>query len=129
MTAATITFPRPAPLWSINKPLHHMARARLTKAWRNGTVLHTWSWRNSHRTEWNRLKGRPCTVHVTLGFDTDRRRDPHNYTGTVVKAVIDGLVDAGLWPDDTPEWVTVTEPALEVPSSQVAVRIEPREAT
>lgn len=28
-----------------------------------------------------------------------------NYVSTVGKALIDGLVRGGLWPDDTPEWV------------------------
>lgn len=31
-----------------------------------------------------------------------------------VKACVDGLVDAGIWPDDTPDWVTTTEPVLNV---------------
>jgi len=45
----------------------------------------------------------PSFVRVTFGVrDPGRRRDPHNYMPTV-KAIIDGLVDAGVWPDDTPE--------------------------
>lgn len=56
----------------------------------------------------------PSCVQVTIPFQTKRRRDPHNYTSTVVKSVIDGLVDAGLWPDDTAEWVTVLDPCLTV---------------
>lgn len=52
------------------------------------------------------------TVTVEIPFPTKRRRDPHNYTGTVVKSIIDGLVAVGVWPDDTPEWVKVAEPVL-----------------
>jgi hypothetical protein len=64
---------------------------------------------------------------VTPRAVTDRRRrDPHNYFATV-KPIIDGLVDAGLWPDDTPAWVTTTEPALRITSDQtVTVTITPR---
>lgn len=56
----------------------------------------------------------PIAVQVTLPFRSGRRRDPHNYTGTVVKAIVDGLKDAGLVPDDTPEWVTVLDPIIQV---------------
>lgn len=58
--------------------------------------------------------GQHCVVVVDLGFHYARRRDPHNYVGTVVKSMIDGLVSAGLWPDDNPEWVSVGEPVLTV---------------
>lgn len=54
----------------------------------------------------------PAEVRVWIPFQNRRRRDPHNYVDTVVKAVVDGLVRAGFWPDDTPEWVTVLEPTL-----------------
>lgn len=54
----------------------------------------------------------PITVQVTIPFRKNRRRDAHNYTGTIVKAVVDGLVKAGVVPDDTPEWVTVLDSNL-----------------
>lgn len=63
---------------------------------------------------WTGLLGTPCDVKLDLGFRQNRRRDPHNYVGTVTKWVIDGLVRAGLWPDDNPEWVTVHQPVLTV---------------
>lgn len=52
----------------------------------------------------------PGIVQVDIPFAQKRRRDPHNYCGTVLKAVIDGLVKEGLWPDDTPDWVGHREP-------------------
>lgn len=48
------------------------------------------------------------------------RRDPHNFFVTV-KHVVDGLVDAGVWPDDTPDWVTTTEPTLEPSTDRIGV--------
>ena len=54
----------------------------------------------------------PTIVQLEIGFSTTRRRDPHNYCGTVLKAVIDALVNKGLWPDDTPEWIGHREPIL-----------------
>lgn len=52
---------------------------------------------------------------------------------TVVKSIVDGLVDAGLWPDDTAEWVTVADPTFTVDRSYgegaVRVRIWPNGET
>lgn len=77
-------------------------------------------------------------VMVELPFPKNARRDPHNYVGTNVKSVIDALtikVDKatqqvtwnGLWPDDTPEFVTVVEPKLVVGTDLVRVNLTPRE--
>ena len=49
-----------------------------------------------------------------------------NYIGTIVKAVIDGLVDAGCWPDDTAEWVEIRQPTLQVGGDLVVVALTPR---
>lgn len=45
---------------------------------------------------------KPCTVAVTVYAPTRRRLDPPNLYPTV-KALIDGLTDANLWPDDNHE--------------------------
>ena len=47
----------------------------------------------------------PCHVHV---HPLSTRRVPNQDVAACVpaaKAAIDGLVDAGVWPDDTPAWV------------------------
>lgn len=69
---------------------------------------------------------------MVLPFRTAGRRDAHNYTGTVVKAVVDGLVRAGIVPDDTPEWVTVLDSEFSIQRDRAepltaTVRIRPRE--
>jgi Holliday junction resolvase RusA-like endonuclease len=69
----------------------------------------------------------PSTVQVSIPFSNERRRDPHNYTGTVVKWIIDGLVRAGVWADDNPKYVTVLDPVLVI-GNEVTVTIRPREA-
>ena len=56
----------------------------------------------------------PLTIKATLQFATNRRRDPHNFVGTTLKAMIDGLVVANFVPDDDPRYIVVEEPALEV---------------
>lgn len=103
---------RPKP-WSTNddRNRHHFDRARdFVQPWKNAGVLGARQWRNRANVAVPLPFGR---VQVTIPFDTKQaRRDPHNYCGTVVKAIIDGLVLANLWPDDTPEYVGHVEPLL-----------------
>ena len=112
-------FAPPADVWSTNKDrsLHWAVRSKLIKAWRlcahvecAGANLGTLP---------------PSLVTLTLPFARNGRRDPMNYVGTVVKAVVDGLVDAGCWPDDTAEWVEIRQPVLAVGTTDVVVSIEP----
>lgn len=94
-----------------------------------------WATAQNHRRQATRGRRKmvqvPITVQVVIPFREKRRRDPHNYTSTVVKAVVDGLVRAQIVPDDNPDWVTVLEPELAVqptPATLTAtVRIRPRE--
>lgn len=46
-------------------------------------------------------------LDVALAFGDNRRRDAHNYLPTV-KAIIDGLVDAGVLYDDSDRYVVST---------------------
>lgn len=72
-------------------------------------------------------------VTVTLIFRQHRRRDPMNYVSTVGKALIDGMVRGGLWPDDTPEWVLgpmfriEVDKSLRWPEVKVSLRLMPVE--
>lgn len=64
-----------------------------------------------------------AAVFVTIPFKVNRGRDPINYTKTV-KHIVDGLVLAGAWPDDTPDHVTQHVPALMVgDGNMVRVRV------
>lgn len=54
-------------------------------------------------------RGRKALVQFAFPVSQNRRRDPHNYYPTI-KPIIDGLTDAGFWPDDTPEYVATREP-------------------
>ncbi|MGT2800687.1 hypothetical protein [Streptococcus marmotae] len=47
-------------------------------------------------------KKRPCGLVVTICAPTKRRMDPPNFYPTV-KALVDGLTDAGIWSDDNHE--------------------------
>lgn len=107
----------------------HVVRAKLTP-WKE---VSWYAWKQQRYGPVGAVLGQPCDVQVVLGFHTNRRRDPHNYIGTVVKSLIDGLVLAGVWPDDNPEYVTVLEPQCKVHTGMTgralpgAIILQPRE--
>lgn len=84
---------------SSNQRLHWARRHEVVRAWR-----HTAAW-------CARASGVPSlgpTRVVAVLQMTGRRRsriDPGNYTATA-KPAVDGLVDVGIWPDDSSDWVT-----------------------
>jgi crossover junction endodeoxyribonuclease RusA len=123
----SITFRAPAEWLTLNQRLHWADRARRVKSWRRAAALHARKTRPGAGP--CALEMLPSFVRVTFGVrDPGRRRDPHNYMPTV-KAIIDGLVDAGVWPDDTAEWVTVHDSQFERAATRtVTVDIWPREA-
>lgn len=98
-----------------------------------------WSVERSRRLLWQqaayyaavahkpRPRGLPCcVVAVEFPFVTRRRRDPHNFT-LALKWLIDGLVHAEVWPDDTSEYVATTEPVLNVGGTEVVLTLTPKE--
>lgn len=72
-----------------NQRLHPQVKAKKTKALR---LL--------AKSEAQGLRGpQPCRVIAWLAFPDRRRRDAPNWWPTI-KALMDGLVDAGVWDDD-----------------------------
>lgn len=128
MTHLVITFPAPDVPASINEVSgRHWSQARKRNTpWREWTAY----WVRRQGPSPARHVPVPITVQVTLPFRQKRRRDPHNYTGTTVKAIVDGLVKSGVVPDDTDDWVTVLDPVLTiVPKGtplEATITIEPR---
>lgn len=127
MTDVDLTFTAPTRPLSVNEGGHWASKRRRLEPWKDA------AWATARNARVTRALGpaRPVTVQVVLPFRKAGRRDAHNYTGTVVKAVVDGLVRAGIVPDDTPEWVTVLDSEFAVirqPDPLTAVvRIRPRE--
>ena len=119
-----ITFQRPTPaLMSMNDRHHWRKKAGITKVWRYAACVH------GIQNGVARLNLGPSVVRCTFEMAGAHRRDPHNYYPTV-KAIIDGLVDAGAWPDDTPEFVSTVEPSIDVVKHRplmVTVTITPKE--
>lgn len=123
MRTQHLIFQAPNRPLSINESnrLHWAERQRRLAPWKTLTHAH---YRQTYVRNVDDLPS-PVRISVTLPFARAGRRDAHNYTSTVVKAVIDSLVSAGLVPDDTPEWVTVSDPILTIdPELRVIVTIE-----
>ena len=108
-----VAFPAPARLLSANDRDHWRRRSQLVKTWRHTTRL------AAHRIG----PQPPSVIHLTLPVRDNRRRDPMNYYPTM-KVCVDGLVDAGCWPDDTPDYVRTLEPVLRV-GGMVEIRLLP----
>jgi crossover junction endodeoxyribonuclease RusA len=110
-----LPFDAPTPPLSENasRGLHWAQRNRRLHPWRDAAH---WVVLNAMRQVRvaDDVRPFPVTVEVILPFRTRQRRDPHNYVGTNVMAVVDGIVNAGLIPDDNPEWATVVEPATSI---------------
>lgn len=96
-----------APL-TANARLHHHQRARLVRKVRGETL---------DLADGIGHLGR-CRVTLTWFVTTKHRRDVDNIVPTL-KAMCDGLVDAGLVEDDTPEFMEKVMPAIElIPKDQ-----------
>lgn len=91
-----------------NQRIHHMAKARTSRQWRD-----TAAWRAFQDLRGVRVER--ARVVCELRFDKTRRRDPGNWAPTA-KAVLDGLVDAGVFPDD--DETHVTGPDMRIGPSQ-----------
>lgn len=95
MTTIVIPMPDGGKWLNSNQRLHRMAQANLTKQWRHA----------GHQAA---LGTNPitCPARVTAHITKPRRGryDPGNLYPTA-KAILDGFTDAGLWPDDSHEYV------------------------
>lgn len=111
---------------SMNGRYHWRERAARTEAWRKAAYI------GATRLGTPAQRRQPPSAVLCEFPVRDRRtKDPHNLAPTV-KAIIDGLVDAGVWPDDNPEWVTVVDPRFLVVGPKwrtepVMVHLLPRE--
>jgi len=122
MTDHILTFDAPATPISMNQGDTWSVR-RDAAAWRD-RAYYAWChhWPNTGPSGRNLP---PSAVHTALPFPTNRRRDPINYAKTV-KHIVDGLTQAGAWPDDTPNWVTQHIPTLHPGTTLVIITITPQ---
>jgi Holliday junction resolvase RusA-like endonuclease len=113
----SLHFLAPDTPWSTNqeRKMHHMSRAAKVEAWKEPVI---WIARTLPPIE------PPVVVRLHIPFRDKRRRDPHNYCGTLLKSVIDGLVVAGVIPDDSNEFLGHREPVLFVAKGPQTVRLD-----
>lgn len=95
---------------SLNARMHHMVKAKKTREVRDMAAMMT-----------RAAKVPACRkIRVTLVYTPKdrRRRDPLNLVATL-KACEDGLVDAGVVPDDNPLYVESVMPLIDAPEGKV----------
>lgn len=115
-----LTFLQPADQLNLNDRRHRMANAKLVAAWRERAYWAACEWRTSPSAR--RLTSFPVAIQCVFPVHTRSRRDPHNWAPTV-KAIIDGLTSANLWPDDNANFVRVHD------STFLTVSRDPRHQT
>jgi crossover junction endodeoxyribonuclease RusA len=104
--------------------MHWAQRDRKLEPWRKAA----WTLAQQQKIP-EQVGGRKSKVTMVIPFRTKSRRDPSNYVGTVVKATVDGLVQAGVWPDDNPLYVEVMEPLLVIgQNAEVQIELVDKEA-
>jgi crossover junction endodeoxyribonuclease RusA len=106
-----------------NQRLHFHAKGRVVRQWRDATA---WQCRGMGLS----FPG-GARIIAELRFLGVRKRDPNNWADTA-KAVVDGLVDAGLFPDDDPRYVIGPDmrlgaPVLALADEELIVHIFPRQ--
>lgn len=127
-----IRFTRPGRPLSLNDRHHWTVRSPLTLGWRTAAHVAALHDVAPGKGKAARAHG-PSFVHVEIPMlpilGNRQLRDPSNYIATV-KPIVDGLTDAGLWPDDHAGWVTILEPTIRedrrASLAQVVVTITPR---
>jgi crossover junction endodeoxyribonuclease RusA len=121
------SFPLPAKPLNMNDRDGHPAQTRRrSTVWRHAAYYAAVNAINTGRLK----RGLPfAVVQLTIPVKSlRRRRDPSNWAPTT-KAVVDGLVDAGVWPDDSAEFVATVEPRfVQVVRADGAVVVEIRPA-
>jgi crossover junction endodeoxyribonuclease RusA len=99
----TVPLPYDKPPLNSNQRMHHQKRGRITKELRQAAG---WSARSAGAPALLR-----CRVELHYIPADNRRRDADNPTPTL-KAACDGLVDAGVTPDDVPAYMDKRMPVI-----------------
>ena len=111
----TITFPQPCKRLSMNDRMHWAPKANLTRQWRNSAAFGA-----ELSLASSDFPQPPSLVRVSFPVKQNRRRDPHNAAPTI-KAIVDGLVDAGVWVDDSDDYVIVLDPRFHKEPADVVI--------
>lgn len=115
MTVVRLDLPYLQPPLTANQRLHWARKAVLTKRCRETAC---WLAKSKKLPGAQRL-----TVTLHYRPKERRRRDAHNLYPTV-KALVDGLVDAGVVPDDDTTHVSTPEPVIHEPAAKPGMWLE-----
>lgn len=111
ITTRSFSFPAPDKLMNLNDRQHWASRARQTRTWRTAAYFHALA-AISHK---HIVPAGPRRMLISIDLPVRRagRRDAHNYAPTI-KAIIDGMVDAGLFIDDSTNYVLTNDPTFSI---------------
>lgn len=112
----TITLPYTRPPLTPNQRMHWAQKARITRQIRETTCA---------LARLSKVGVQPRSTVTAVWFAPDRRRRDAGSLSLTLKAAIDGLVDAGVWPDDDPAHVVEERVRVE-PGPNLPARIEIR---
>jgi crossover junction endodeoxyribonuclease RusA len=115
VVSTTFTLVPPAAFINLNDRLHHHVKARLTKAWREAA-------RDAILTGFHPDHYTRARIVVAYRFPNNRRREVANLQPTS-KAIVDGLVDANLLPDDSDNEVVGPDNRRHVPNGSPLVTV------
>ena len=93
---------------------HWAKRSREMKMWRDAA---NWATRAAYRDSTLTGAFRPCRIHVVFKYKVRRTRDVANLVASL-KPVIDGIVDARMLRDDSPEWLPEPPTVVEMVDPQ-----------
>lgn len=96
-TGKNITLRRGNMMISANDRMHYQVKGKITQFLRELACYECKHTGIVPETPYS--PSRPCTVAVTVRPPTARRNDAPNWYPTV-KALVDGMTDAGVWTDD-----------------------------
>lgn len=96
MASWTLRIQAPAPFINANQRQHRLAIRGNIKLWRDAAHIYAKAARLPSLQR--------AHITATLHFPTKRQRDVHNWMPTI-KAIVDGLVDYGLLPDDSDDYL------------------------
>jgi len=113
----TIRFPKPGDFLNANDRQHWRPRAALTAVWKEAAYIA--ACQLGDPTE--RAHG-PSEVRFYFPVRDGRKRDGGNWYPTV-KACVDGLVEAGVWPDDNTDWVELRDSRFTRMTTDVVIEI------
>jgi len=120
MNSIEFTFTAPNRAISTNESnrLHWAQRKRELDPWKD---LSWYVFKKATKEQKEFFTGEKFKCQITIPFNRNARRDPHNYVGTICKGIVDSLTEANLIPDDTTEFVEVLEPILTVDKNYVVI--------